>query len=236
MKLLKYVMTHDSGLAPNPYSGICSLAVCTPNHRNAKLDVGDWVIGHSTKATGHRLIYAMRLSKVLRLQDYFEKFPQKRPDPNGSIEEQHGDNFYYKDGDRWARLPSAEHNDPESFLQDAGSENRKAYLAEGEYNYWYFGGASQFTESINFPSMFPRLIQETHGFSYVRDENEINRFVAALSTMGKTGLLGVPRDQITRSPEKYLIAIHPSEEWKDAQEKAKNALPARPEKTSCKRC
>ena len=39
MKLLKYVMTSDKGLAPNPYFGVCSLALCTPNHRNARLDV-----------------------------------------------------------------------------------------------------------------------------------------------------------------------------------------------------
>ncbi|WP_155628852.1 Nmad2 family putative nucleotide modification protein [Burkholderia stagnalis] len=55
MKLLKYVMTSDSGLAPNPYFGVCSLALCTPNHMNAKLKPGDWIVGHSCKATGHRL-------------------------------------------------------------------------------------------------------------------------------------------------------------------------------------
>lgn len=54
-KLLKYVMTSDSGLAPNPYFGVCSLALCTPNHMNAKLKPGDWIVGHSCKATGHRL-------------------------------------------------------------------------------------------------------------------------------------------------------------------------------------
>ena len=37
MKLLKYVMTSDKGLAPNPYFGVCSLALCTPNHMNARL-------------------------------------------------------------------------------------------------------------------------------------------------------------------------------------------------------
>ncbi|WP_198373931.1 hypothetical protein [Burkholderia ubonensis] len=31
MRLLKYVMASDSGLAPNPYFAICSLAMCAPN-------------------------------------------------------------------------------------------------------------------------------------------------------------------------------------------------------------
>lgn len=31
MKLLKYVMTSDSGLAVNPCFAICSLAMCAPN-------------------------------------------------------------------------------------------------------------------------------------------------------------------------------------------------------------
>ena len=39
MKLLKYVMTSDKGLAPNPYFGVCSLALCTPNHMNARVCV-----------------------------------------------------------------------------------------------------------------------------------------------------------------------------------------------------
>ena len=77
MKLLKYVMTSDKGLAPNPYFGVCSLALCTPNHRNARLDVGDWIVGHSSKATGNKLIYAMRVTQGSDDARVFLGFPRK---------------------------------------------------------------------------------------------------------------------------------------------------------------
>ena len=118
MKLLKYVMTSDKGLAPNPYFGVCSLALCTPNHRNARLDVGDWIVGHSSKATGNKLIHAMRVTKVLTMPEYFSGFPEKRPNPNGDAIERCGDNLYDNSSGKWRRLPSACHNEVGSFVQD----------------------------------------------------------------------------------------------------------------------
>lgn len=120
MKLLKYVMTTDCGLAPNPYFGVYSLALCTPNHMNAKLEVGDWVVGHSSRKRGNRLIYAMRLTKILDMPSYFAAFPEKRPNPTGSLMEQCGDNLYDYQGGQWTRLPSACHNNVAIFKQDQG--------------------------------------------------------------------------------------------------------------------
>ncbi|WP_156030231.1 hypothetical protein [Thiomonas sp. FB-Cd] len=120
MKLLKYVITTDSGLTPNPHFDVCSLALCTPNHKNARLQPGDWVIGHSTKSTGCRLVYAMRLTKVLGMNEYFQQCPNKRLDSLGGLERQYGDNMYFQEGGRWLRMPSAEHNHPDSFQQDQG--------------------------------------------------------------------------------------------------------------------
>lgn len=104
MKLLKYVMTSDTGLAPNPYFDICSLALCTPNHMKARLQPGDWVLGHSCKATGNRLIYAMRLTKVIDMNQYFREYPQKRPVLDGKPEQTCGDNLYFRNGAHWRRV------------------------------------------------------------------------------------------------------------------------------------
>jgi hypothetical protein len=181
MKLLKYVMTHDSGLAPNPYFDVCSLALCTPNHMNARLKPGDWVVAHSSKGTGQRLVYAMRLTKVLDMPTYFGMFSEKRPDPHGNYEHQCGDNLYYRDGDRWARMPSAEHNTESSFSADQG---RRVYLAEGAGNYWYFGAASPLAELDGFADRFPWLIKDRQGFSYVRDTMRIVAFAEWLDELG----------------------------------------------------
>jgi hypothetical protein len=79
-KLYSYVVEHDYGLSPNPSGGFCTLAFCKfsmSGKRNvvelAKED--DWVIGTGGSgplSAGHgRLVYAMRVTKKLTLQEYF---------------------------------------------------------------------------------------------------------------------------------------------------------------------
>jgi len=214
MKLLKYVMRSDSGLAPNPYFGVCSLALCTPNHMNANLSPGDWVVGHSCKSTGRRLVYAMRLTKVLSMDDYFKAFPDKHPDPCGSIEQQYGDNMYFREAGRWSRLPSAEHNSVGSFQQDQG---RRVYLAEGADSFWYFGAAHPMSELRMVADLFPWLIQDRHGFQYVRDVDRIQQFSEWLTSFGQRGLVGEPRDRRPIKADRYLRAIDPMPIWRDGE-------------------
>ena len=42
--LFSYVVRYDSGFAPNPFHGFCTLATCKPGIR-AHANVGDWVVG-----------------------------------------------------------------------------------------------------------------------------------------------------------------------------------------------
>lgn len=210
MKLLKYVMTCDSGLAPNPFFGTCSLALCTPNHMNARLEPGDWVVAHSSKSTGFRLVYAMRLTKVIDMPSYFANFPEKRPDPHGTYEQQCGDNLYYLNGDNWARLPSAEHNTPDNFMQDRG---RRVYLAEGTANYWYFGAASDLPELADFADHFPWLIKDGHGVEYEYESSRIFAFIDWLHGLNQCGLIGKPRDRVHTTTGPYLTGMYPMERW-----------------------
>lgn len=214
MKLLKYVITNDSGLAPNPFFGVCSLALCTPNHMNAKLLPGDWIVGHSSRAMGHRLVYAMQLTHVLKMDEYFSQFPEKHPNPYGSIEQQYGDNMYFYENDRWLRLPSAAHNSVESFRQDQG---RSVYLARGENCFWYLGASNPMPAILGFADQFPWLIQDKQGFGYIRDTERITRFTDWLSSLGQSGLLGKPRDQQAIATDRHLISIDPEPVWREAK-------------------
>src|SRR5437870_2160870 len=71
MRLCSHVVTVDAGLAPNPFHGYCTTAVCTPSHMNLKLEKGDWLIGNSPNEDGNRLVYAMRIADVLSMNQYF---------------------------------------------------------------------------------------------------------------------------------------------------------------------
>ena len=66
MNFFSYKLEHDFGLAPNPFGGYCTLAVCKSDIRkNKRLNIGDWIIGigsQKLKKLNH-LIYTMQVSE-----------------------------------------------------------------------------------------------------------------------------------------------------------------------------
>ncbi|MDX9745960.1 MAG: hypothetical protein WCX84_09130 [Syntrophales bacterium] len=96
MKLYSYIVTHDTGFAPNPFWGCCTLANCKPAiRRTAK--VGDYIVGLSPKARGNRVIFAMEVDEILDYASYFRdpRFSSKIPDySRGKVVWKAGDNIY----------------------------------------------------------------------------------------------------------------------------------------------
>jgi Nucleotide modification associated domain 2 len=47
----------------------------------ARLKVGEWLVGHSGTPDFNRLVYAMRITEVLRMNAYFhdKRFASKKP-------------------------------------------------------------------------------------------------------------------------------------------------------------
>ena len=81
MSYYSYRLDHDSGLAPNPFGGFCTLVVCKPEIRKSgNLSVGDWIFGTGSKAieknTGiqcqRNLIYAMQVGEIIGMNDYWQ--------------------------------------------------------------------------------------------------------------------------------------------------------------------
>src|ERR1700682_162089 len=91
MKLFSYVVDHDTGYAPNPGGGVCTLCRCkyrkSPWAQKNIIELaeeGDWVIGtggSSTRSTGRgTLIYAMRIDKKITRDEYSSRYSRKRID------------------------------------------------------------------------------------------------------------------------------------------------------------
>lgn len=151
MKVCAYVMTKDTGLAPNPFHGVCTLAVCTPNHARANLVDGDYIIGVAgvglckklkPPSEPWRLIYAMKVDKVMALDDYYNAaaYKLKIPKLNGSRIERCGDNFYKKlaDGKLIHTGESSDHVGPEAIKQDCAGD--KVFIGQKDFN--YFGSSA----------------------------------------------------------------------------------------------
>lgn len=96
VRLFSYVVVSDSGFAPNPFWGYCTLAACKPAIRRAAA-IGDWVAGLSPKAFGNRLVYAMEVTDKIPIDAYFAdaRFWAKQPDfTRPELVWRQGDNFY----------------------------------------------------------------------------------------------------------------------------------------------
>lgn len=90
MRNFSYKIEHDFGLAPNPFGGYCTLAVCKSSIRSNKgLEVGSWIIGTGSKKlkNANKLIYAMQVGEKLTFNEYWNdpRFQYKKPIINGTL-------------------------------------------------------------------------------------------------------------------------------------------------------
>lgn len=92
MKLYTYCLRWDDGAAPNPFWGICTLAICKPAIRRTARK-GDWVVGLGSVNSpvgdiSGSVVYAMRVSDVRSLWGYDilcrSKYEGKIPDWSSS--------------------------------------------------------------------------------------------------------------------------------------------------------
>jgi hypothetical protein len=86
VKLYSYIVDHDTGFAPNPFGGICTLVCCKFSHppkrgkarRRNIVELacpGDWIVGlggkNEEKSSGPgKIIYAMLVTKKMPLDEY----------------------------------------------------------------------------------------------------------------------------------------------------------------------
>lgn len=155
MTVYSYIVTHDSGFAPNPFHGRLTLACCKPAIRRSA-HVGDLVIGLSRRS--ERIVYATRVSEVLSIGDYWGdvRFAAKTPDMTSrSMVARQGDNIYEPFGiGTFRQLPSRHSHDdgsenPESMRDDLGG-GRVLVAAE----FVYFGGdGPELPEALSFLSV-----------------------------------------------------------------------------------
>lgn len=77
MRLYSYTVRVDDGAAPNPYGGVCTLAICKPGIRRTA-EPGDWIVGLGpTNAPGgqdlsNHVVYAMQVSDKMTYEEYDE--------------------------------------------------------------------------------------------------------------------------------------------------------------------
>jgi len=166
MKLYSYVVHHDTGLAPNPYSRVCTLCRCkyrkpggTRRNIVELAEEGDWVVGtggaDKRKSAGHgKLVYAMRVDKKLTREEYYACPRFKAREDN--------------------EPPKVDFEKPEQFVLISR-------------HFYYFGA-----KAIPIPRRFSDLEKEGPGFKKNFDSAYISSFVEWLEKNHKPGKHGEP--------------------------------------------
>jgi len=195
MGYYSYKIEHDFGLAPNPFGGYCTLAVCKGDIRKSKrLKIGDWIFGTgSAKLKNlHFLVYAMQVEEKLTFQQYWddERFQYKKPVLNGSLVKMYGDNIYHKDVEdgEWIQEDSAH-----SFAEGKINGDHLDADISGEYvlisrNFFYFGD-----QAIKIPTEFLPICSEGRNVKSIGiPKDDADRFVEWLQGKYEAGIFGDP--------------------------------------------
>lgn len=191
---LSYIVRTDSGFAPNPFGGVCTLACCKPRLR-LSANIGDWVIGTTPAPRTACLTYAMRVTRSLTFDLYFDDpaYASKKPGPTNP----HGDNIYRDTGNGLLeQVPNSAH-DARHFRGDT-SANRVLISDQ----FWYFGKAAPLL-----PERFSPLVHSTQGHKKLRPTDQRYEmgedFVIWLGSEHEPGLLDEPAEEeiYCRPPE-----------------------------------
>lgn len=184
-RLFSYLMTHDSGFAPNPFHGTLTLATCKPGIRRTK-HVGDWVAGFAShilvnnsakkgvKINYQGLVYLMQISAVLSFDEYFvtPEFQCKKPSPSidifSNMEHDYGDNIYSHDGFGKSLQLSNGNHDEGDIEHDMSGE--RVLISD---NFYYFGRKCPVPDGGWINASFHVPVGPTN-YGYESDEVAIN--------------------------------------------------------------
>ena len=146
--LFTYKVANDAGTAPNPYFGVCTLALGKARIRQ-HAEPGDLVVGFGCRSPADpdeefRVIYAMQVEEVLTWPSYITRcrLGLRGKIPEASSPERYaGDCIYRLEGGQVARepLPSGSGHDSSSYQNDV--EAGKNVLTARRY--WYFGAGDR---------------------------------------------------------------------------------------------
>jgi len=180
VNVYSYVVEHDTGKAPNPYFGFCTLCrckfrKCDTSRKNivelAEPKKKNWVIGtggaNLRKSAGHgKLVFAMQVDEKLTREEYYNKLKFKKKKPGTCTDEQkHGDN-------------EEPHGDFE--------KHKQFVLVSHPRHFYYFG-----EKAVDIPKKFD-LEKKGPGFRSNFDQKDILRFVEWLKKEHKPGKHGEP--------------------------------------------
>ena len=195
MKLISYVVKHDTGFAPNPYYGFLTLATCKPKIRQSA-NIDDILVGTgSAQGIGNnKIIYVGVVSEVLSTIDYSidPRFEAKKPS-NQDEKAQRGDNIYYWQDGQWQQIKNIFHFE-ENMKHDLQPE--RILICK---KFWYFGNQAEMI-----PEKFLEIVKTGPGHKNTIDKTLTNDFMRWMEQFPQ-GVTGEPSSSSFCSSDKIPV-------------------------------
>jgi hypothetical protein len=189
--LYSYIVTHDTGFAPNPFFGYCTLACCKPDIRRTAR-IGDWVVGLTPKADGNRVAYFMQVDEVILSFDLYwhdSRFEKKKPRYDASVVLKCGDNIYEPQGNGEYRQLRSIHSHRQTDVEDIAKKavdirGKRILVSE---TFAYFGARTP-----ELPASLDSLIVGLKHKCCFSDEVKYE-FLRFVKSIGLGGVRAIPR-------------------------------------------
>lgn len=190
--LYSYCIPHDTGAAPNPFWGVCTLVICKPLiRRNAQKD--DWIVGTGSKHFGfeNKVVFAMEVTRnKLTMKDYDEycknNLPQKIPNWRGKNYKERVGDCIYDFSVEPVRIRKSVHNEGNQLTDLSG---KYALLSD---HFYYFGD-----KPIEIhPDLLP-IIRQGQGYRSTSNNPYYNQFVEWIltKTFAKNKIYSEPKNR-----------------------------------------
>jgi hypothetical protein len=208
MKLYTYTLRHDSGAAPNPFWGVCTLVICKPAIRRAA-EVDDWIVGLGSVNSpigdiSDRVVYAMKVTSKMTLEEY-DQFcktflPKKKPDwRNRDYRMRMSDCIYnYAAGATNPKMRTGVHTE-ENMEKDLSG-----LYALASKQYYYFGD-----QPVKLPDDLKPIMHTTQGHKSDANQEYVEPFVNWIEGLDivPNKVIGEPQLKKQHTREKELQAI-----------------------------
>jgi hypothetical protein len=172
--LFSYTIPYDDGAAPNPFNGMCTLAICKPAIRRTARK-GDWIagLGSANAPSGNlsnRLVYAMRVDKVVTIEEYDQRarsqWPHRVPDiKSKALVDRLGDCIY-----NYTTVPPEQRagvHGQGNYPIDLGGENVLI-----SWNFYYFGRNAK-----PLPNSLHPICHQTQGHKRQANNPYVRKFI-----------------------------------------------------------
>lgn len=200
VQLHSYVVARDYGFAPNPFFGVCTLATCKPGIRKVAA-IGDWVVGTGSKTRNRHknVVYAMRVTGAMRLDEYWDapEFQRKKVNLRGSKKQAFGDNIYSRNpvNGHWCQANSHHsfHDGSANPLNVRADTGTNRVLLSSDFVYWGGSGPELPHQFLDYGPSHENLLAG-RGFKKNFSAQLVKEFVGWIRSLNETGYSGEPAD------------------------------------------